>query len=80
MFYVRYADILAPVELYHNCYYFGQWQSGVRNGYGKLFFPDGSYYSGYFKQDRAEGNGRLHHINGDYYKGEFKDNVAHGYG
>ena len=59
----------APSELYNNCYYFGQWQSGMRNGYGKLFFPDGSYYSGNFRNDRAEGQGRLHHTNGDYYKG-----------
>ena len=52
----------------------------MRNGYGKLFFPDGSYYSGFFKQDKAEGNGLLQHTNGDYYRGEFKDNVAHGFG
>jgi len=41
----------------------------MKNGYGKLYFPDNSYYSGSFKDDKAEGYGRLHHPNGDYYQG-----------
>ncbi len=48
VFCVKYVSILAPFELYRDCIYFGQWKEGIKHGYGKMYFPDGSNYSGQF--------------------------------
>ena len=51
-----------------------------REGYGKLFLPDGSIYEGFFKENKMEGRGRLLNIDGFVYDGEFKNCLANGYG
>ena len=51
-----------------------------RDGYGKLFLPDGSIYEGFFKENKMEGRGRLLNIDGFVYDGEFKNCLANGYG
>ena len=52
----------------------------LREGFGKLYLPDGSIYKGFFHNNKMEGRGRLLNINGYVYEGEFKNNVSDGYG
>ena len=51
-----------------------------KEGYGKLYLPDGSIYEGFFKENKMEGRGRLTNIEGFVYDGEFKNGQANGYG
>ena len=53
---------------------------GLREGYGKLYFPDGTIYKGFFRNNKMEGRGRLLSINGYIYEGDFKNNLSNGYG
>jgi hypothetical protein len=78
--YVHLLSYLAPFELYKDCFYIGQWKNGNKQGYGKLYFPDGSAYSGHFNKNSAKGKGRLMHSNGDVYVGDWDDDKAHGTG
>ena len=62
--------------------YEGQWIIGtvIREGMGKIIWPDGSVYEGWWKNDKANGRGRLVHADGDVYDGEWKNDKAHGIG
>ena len=40
-------------------YFEGMMQGGMKNGYGRLVYPDGVYYEGNFKNDTLEGKGSL---------------------
>ena len=53
------------------------WQ---REGYGKLYLPDGSKYEGFFRKNTMEGRGRLINSEGFLYDGEFLKNKANGFG
>jgi len=52
----------------------------LREGFGKLYLPDGSIYKGFFHNNKMEGRGRIMNINGFIYEGEFKNGQANGYG
>ena len=52
----------------------------LREGFGKLYLPDGSIYKGFFHNNKMEGRGRYLNINGYVYEGEFKNNLSNGYG
>jgi hypothetical protein len=51
-----------------------------KEGYGILYFPDGSKYEGFFHNDFMWGRGRLINVNGFYYEGNFHNNQANGFG
>ena len=38
--------------------YSGQWKDGIREGHGKLTWPDGSWYEGEFQHNCIEGQGK----------------------
>ena len=54
--------------------------NNLREGFGKLYLPDGSIYKGFFHNNKMEGRGRFLNINGYVYEGEFKNNLSNGYG
>lgn len=60
--------------------YIGEWIGGIRMGYGKMTWEDGTYYDGEWKYGKAEGKGFLSYNNGNYVKGEFKYNKLNGHG
>lgn len=60
--------------------YEGEWSGKFRDGYGTLYWDDGSKYegiicknipkkSGEWKNDKAEGKGKYFYANGDTYEG-----------
>lgn len=61
-------------------YYYGEFKSGVPDGYGTYFWADGDYYTGECKNGLSDGYGAYFWADGDYYIGEFKNNVKHGTG
>ena len=54
--------------------------NNLREGFGKLYLPDGSIYKGFFHNNKMEGRGRYLNINGYVYEGEFKNDLSNGYG
>jgi hypothetical protein len=59
--------------------YNGQFQSGMRHGFGVLIDKIlGDVYAGQFVNDNKEGSGRMHYGNGDQYVGGWLNDVRHG--
>ena len=69
------------VLMENNVIYKGYWSlKGDREGYGELFYTDGSKFEGFFQNDIMNGRGRIVNIQGDYYEGELKNDKANGVG
>jgi len=51
----------------------GNMLNGVMEGYGNLFWNDGSLYSGQFVNNSRRGEGTLFYSNGDIFSGEWTD-------
>eukprot|EP00800_Vazella_pourtalesii_P007290 TRINITY_DN19705_c0_g1_i1.p1 TRINITY_DN19705_c0_g1~~TRINITY_DN19705_c0_g1_i1.p1 ORF type:complete len:148 (-),score=33.06 TRINITY_DN19705_c0_g1_i1:8-451(-) len=61
--------------------YKGGWnEEGMRHGFGKLNFADGTKYNGKFSEGLFNGNGSLTFPDGTKYEGEFVKGKYHGYG
>ena len=72
---------LGPVIMENNVIYKGTWSSkGDREGFGELFYTDGSKFEGFFVNDSMNGRGRIINIQGDYYEGELFNDKANGFG
>ena len=56
--------------------YIGQYNNGLREGFGMLVKADGSLFQGQWRNDKlnCRGNGRAFYKNGDIYTGDFTDN------
>lgn len=69
-------------ELYpHNMGHFkGEYKNGVKNGFGKISFEDGSVYEGQLANDNIEGYGILFWPDLKVYRGLWKDNKMCGKG
>ena len=46
---------------------------GVREGYGRMTWPNGDYYEGIFQQGRANGHGLFQLTNSIKYSGQFSN-------
>ena len=81
-YYINNANLRVVALLYPNkTIYKGMINNkNLREGFGKLFFPDGSIYKGFFRNNKMEGRGRLLNKNGFVYEGEFKNGLSNGYG
>ena len=53
---------------------------GYRDGFGILYYADGSIYEGNFKKSKCHGKGRLINSDGDVYEGDWMDGMVHGEG
>jgi len=60
--------------------YDGNMLYGVMQGYGTLFWKDGSYYSGQFVNNSKSGEGTLFYSNGDIFTGLWADEAKAGQG
>jgi hypothetical protein len=61
--------------------YYGNWELGVKTGYGKLQDEEYNYiYDGYFINDKFEGHGVLTFSDKSFYNGKFKNGKPNGYG
>ena len=60
--------------------YVGEWRNGMKDGFGKIYWNDGSIYIGAFVMDKVNGFGKLIHTDGDIYYGFWKDDRASGAG
>eukprot|EP00092_Neocalanus_flemingeri_P017404 GFUD01018826.1.p1 GENE.GFUD01018826.1~~GFUD01018826.1.p1 ORF type:complete len:479 (-),score=119.91 GFUD01018826.1:155-1591(-) len=60
--------------------YDGNMVYGVMQGYGTLFWKDGSYYSGQFLDNSKAGEGTLFYSNGDIFTGSWVDEKKTGQG
>jgi hypothetical protein len=70
-----------PVQFNDNSVYSGEWtKSGVREGRGVCYKPDGEVYEGQWSKDMYHGKGRLIMKTGDVYIGEFFEGKADGTG
>lgn len=61
--------------------YEGEFDDGVKHGFGEFCFKTGLRYIGEYKQGIREGNGKIINKNQTVaYDGEFKNNMPHGKG
>ncbi|KAK6632366.1 hypothetical protein RUM44_007408 [Polyplax serrata] len=63
-----------------NNFYRGQWESGVKEGFGYRQYPSGAKYVGYWSNGKRHGKGVMLWNNNDIYRGQWKNGVMHGYG
>ena len=72
---------MGPVIMENNVIYRGTWTPrGDREGFGELFYTDGSKFEGFFLNDTMNGRGRIINVQGDYYEGELINDKANGFG
>ena len=58
----------------------GEWVGGLRNGIGKIIYPNGDIYEGNYVNNLKTGIGKIIYPNGDIYEGNFVNNLRHGKG
>ena len=63
-----------------NFYYEGNYENGLMQGKGKLFFKNKVMYEGEFEKGNYVENGKIIKDNGQYYIGQFKDFKMEGKG
>jgi len=60
--------------------YEGNWQQGMRQGHGTLYYWTNEVYHGEFVANKRHGNGRMEYKCGDVYEGAFQRDRKHGMG
>lgn len=60
--------------------YEGEWDMGVRHGFGRISYKDGSFYRGDFVRDQMWGKGVYVGADGSQYDGEWRANMRQGLG
>ena len=60
--------------------YKGDFQNGLRHGYGTITWPSGNSYEGEWRNGNRNGFGTYKWASGASYSGEHKDNTIHGRG
>ena len=68
------------LRIYDGGIYIGEWNGGLRNGYGVYTSIDGAIYSGPWQNDRFEGRGILVSETNQVYTGDWKNGLRHGSG
>ncbi|EPT25936.1 MORN repeat-containing protein [Toxoplasma gondii ME49] len=69
-----------PVTLASGAVYEGQWKDPLRDGEGKLSWPDGQTYEGSFKKDECHGEGTWSDSKGNVFEGQWQHNRINGTG
>lgn len=68
----------APVE---KARYEGNYKDGLKDGYGKMVYPNGDIYEGNWVENKMEGEGTYTYLKtGDIYSGAWKADKRHGQG
>jgi hypothetical protein len=60
--------------------YTGDYVEGVKEGVGKITFPNGDKYHGQWKSNKIHGEGTYFYANGDIYSGQWENCKKHGEG
>jgi len=60
--------------------YFGEWENGLKHGYGTFIWENGAKYFGEYKDGKQHGQGTYTWAAGDKYIGEHKNGQSHGQG
>ena len=60
--------------------YYGQWNNGLRNGYGSFVWDHGDRYQGEWKDGLMHGNGIYDWPDGRHFEGTFQNGKRHGPG
>merc|ERR1712070_487490 len=60
--------------------YEGEYKDNMKDGEGRMEYPDGGIYEGSWKFDKRHGDGAYWYPNGDIYSGEWKFGCKHGRG
>ena len=60
--------------------YKGDWRRGIREGKGKIDFPNNEFYDGTFRNNAFNGFGTYFFQNGNKYVGEWKNGIEDGKG
>lgn len=60
--------------------YEGDWNHGMKHGFGVFTWSDGSKYEGNFKEDQFYGEGEYTRADGKHYKGKNLFDRVEGYG
>lgn len=60
--------------------YEGMYVDGVKQGLGKMVFPNGDTYHGEWKQDKIHSDGSYMYANGDIFSGKFENGIRVGKG
>lgn len=60
--------------------YEGEWKEGVREGVGKMAFPNGDRYHGLWAAGKMQGEGTYYYANGDLYSGNWEAGIKSGPG
>lgn len=58
--------------------YEGNYADNMKDGEGKMTYPDGGIYEGHWKFDKRHGDGVYWYPNGDIYSGEWRFGQKHG--
>merc|ERR1711935_750152 len=58
----------------------GTYKDNMKDGEGRMEFPDGGVYEGSWKFDKRHGDGAYWYPNGDIYSGEWRFGCKHGRG
>ncbi|CAD8061593.1 unnamed protein product [Paramecium sonneborni] len=73
-------DVTSPIQLPDDSIYVGGLKNNLFQGYGEIYWDDGTHYCGQFNKGTKSGNGRLIYADGDAYEGEWLDDQQHGKG
>ena len=60
--------------------YRGDWEHGLRSGWGSMYFANGDVYEGEWSEDTMHGNGIMWYWSGLLYDGEWVDGMHRGLG
>ena len=60
--------------------YVGEMKSGLKHGYGKMYYSFRDMYEGYWKDDKKHGKGLYVWKSGNKYMGDFENGKIHGQG
>jgi len=60
--------------------YEGQWEAGMRHGYGELRYKNGSIYQGHWERGMKWGEGKMTYASGNFYEGNWSNNKRNGQG
>lgn len=52
--------------------YVGEFKYGKKNGFGKMFFPNGEVYIGHFLNSKIHGKGTIYYPDSTKYEGVFE--------
>ncbi len=72
--------VVKGTKTYPNGTYEGEFVDGLREGFGRFTFFNGSVFEGQYSNDRENGKGIFICNDGERFEGSFKDNQYNGYG